>query len=115
MTTTLRQTCDVASGWKIVERSSYPISSRTLLKDGQECFARSEQIRNIGGQPEAELTFYSFGRQVARGGTISGVTAVACGDGPFTRLDPPSAECAPWRALLRPTPTCESTSAGVCP
>jgi hypothetical protein len=115
MTTIVTQTCDLASGWKIVERQSYPISTSTVYKDGEECYARSSSIRNIGGRPEEELTFFSFGRQVARGGTLSGATAVACGDGPIVRLDEPSAECAPWRALLTPTPTCSSTSAGVCP
>lgn len=112
---TVTRTCDLASGWMVVESARYPNLSRTLVKDGQDCFARVSQIRNIGGQPEEEITFFSFGQRVARGGTILGSTAVACGDGPFVRLDEPSAECAPWRDLLTPTPTCTSTSAGVCP
>lgn len=113
MPTTVKRTCDPLSKWKVVETTSYPLASRTLYKDNAECFSRSTHTRNVGG-PALEVTYYSFGTQIATGAELSGTSAVVCGDAGTFRLEPPSPECAAWRALLVPTPTCTTTSPGVC-
>jgi hypothetical protein len=114
VTSTMKRTCDPTSKWTLVESSAHPFGSETLLEDGAECYARSLRVVNIGGRPAAEVTYYSFGEEVARGADLQEGRFVTCPEGGTYPLETSDPQCAAWIALVAPHAACSSTTPGEC-
>jgi hypothetical protein len=110
----VKTTCDPVSGWTLVESLTHPFYRHSWFKDGAECFARYMRVFRVGTQAEADITYYGFGTQVARGAHTSSGDYVLCPEAGSFQLRATSAECAAWLALLEFESSCSSTTPGEC-